>query len=199
MPLKMLTKRQHVREAVCEPAMVEVCGAEGSSVYGAAIVNISRSGLRISMPRAVEPGMILKIHRGDPAMICTGTVRYCRADSREDTFYIGLELAVPLERRKEPRYRVRERAFVTVLKDGKANGRLSAQLRDISKSGFSLEINEWVAVGAQVLVFLPSYGLLGTVRNVREAEGGYIIGLETADVIEQPVGTREGHRVSLSA
>lgn len=199
MPLTLLTKRQHVREAVYEPAMVEICDAIGTSVYGAMIANISRSGMRISMPRPVEPGTVLKVQRSDPAMECTATVRYCRPDSREDAYNIGVELTVPLERRKEPRYRVRERAFVTVMSDGKANCRRPGQLRDLSKSGFAIEIDEWVALGVEVLVSLERYALIGTVRNIREVEGGYVVGLQTSGVVEKPIGTTQNHRVALSA
>lgn len=197
MPVRVLLPRKEAREAAFEPVLVQILApSTPGAIYGATIVNISRSGMRISMPISAEPGTDIAIRRSDPKMECLATVRYCRADTREDVYYIGVQLAAPLERRKEPRYAVRERGMLTVLATDVCRPR-PATLVDVSKSGFSAQVREWIPVGGHVLMTLETHALVGTVRNIRDkGDGLYIIGVSVSDVIAKPAEKPDARNVT---
>lgn len=202
MPEQRPRQRRHVRDAASEPALIEISGCENGGVYGATIVNLSRSGMRLSVPQPLEQGTPVNIQWSEPRIDSAGIVRYCRQNSRDDAYYIGVELAVPLERRKEPRFPVRERALITFLNVGEASTRGPGLVLDLSKSGFSVQVEEWVPVGQQVVVSLKSQTLFGTVRNIREGDGCYVIGVQRSEVAGNGipaaflVQTGSGRRVS---
>jgi PilZ domain len=181
-----LTRRREIRQPADEPVLVEICDPSGTSlIVDAVIVDISRSGMRLSIPRSVDAGRQIKVFRNEPRMECLGTVRYCREATREDGCFVGIELAVPIEARDLPPYRVRETGLMTVFyHDGISCNRRRVSLVEVSRSSFVICTDYVLYPGAQILVSLDGIALFGTVRSLYETEErGYIANARISDVV----------------
>jgi len=87
------------------------------------------------------------------------------------------------ERRGEPRYLVREEAFVWDLQRLKS-GYHPATIVDISRNGMRLESAGPMAQGSSIAVDFQGMIVCGKVQYSRPTRTGFILGLRIADVLD---------------
>ena len=87
------------------------------------------------------------------------------------------------ERRTEPRYLVKEEAFVWDLQRLKS-GYHSVTIVDISRNGMRLESTGPMAQGSSIAVDFQGMIVCGKVQYSRPAGNGFILGLRIADVLD---------------
>jgi PilZ domain len=169
-------------QPVADPELVELSGKGG--IYCGVLANFSRTSICVCMPRPIETGQRITLCAKQGRLTRGGTVRHCHSGT-DGAYYVTVELDAAMERRKEPRYRVREGAMVTVLDRFEASRRRPGTLLDISKSGFSVLLDQWVSPGTHLLVALNEVALFGQVRNVRPHDGGgFIAGAAITEVVD---------------
>lgn len=69
-------RRSEPRYPTYEPAELELLSTPGESVYGT-VLDISRSGLRLALPRRINRGEQVKVKLNQNVIF--GEIRYCRA------------------------------------------------------------------------------------------------------------------------
>jgi hypothetical protein len=87
------------------------------------------------------------------------------------------------EQRAEPRYLVKEDAFVWDLRDMKA-GYHSARIADVSRNGMRLELDERLMQGSQVAIDFRGMIICGSVQYCRMNENRFTIGIRIKDVLD---------------
>lgn len=75
-PQKVFERRSEARYPAQDPAEIEVVPGPGTPIYGT-VVDVSRSGLRVAIPRHLERGQHVKITLHNTVIV--GEVRHCRA------------------------------------------------------------------------------------------------------------------------
>jgi hypothetical protein len=80
-------RRTEARYPAQDPAELEILSSPGEPLYGT-ILDVSRSGLRIGLPKRIDRGEQVKVKlQGN---VIFGEVRYCRAVS--GAFHIGIRI-----------------------------------------------------------------------------------------------------------
>jgi PilZ domain len=87
------------------------------------------------------------------------------------------------ERRKEPRYLVREDAAAWDLHYMKAGCR-SATIVDISRNGICVESSEKLTQGNYIAIDFRGMIICGTVQHCRRTEGKFITGVRIREVLD---------------
>jgi hypothetical protein len=104
------------------------------------------------------------------------------------------------ERRMEPRYLVKEDAFMWDLLRIKA-GYHSVTVVDLSRNGLRLESADQLSEGSQIAVDFRGMIVCGTVRHCRRAKYGYSLGVQINDVLDplsrNPAATEEETEAAL--
>ena len=100
-------RRRETRYPTHDPVKVEIWQPPMLSVP-ATITNISRSGLRLSLPTRIGKGVQIKITLEHP-MVIFGEVRYCR--SFGDTFQAGVQIRDAVYVRENPENHVDDDAL----------------------------------------------------------------------------------------
>jgi hypothetical protein len=80
-------RRSEPRYPTFEPAEIEIIAAAGEPIYGT-IIDVSRSGLRLALPRGLNKGEQLKVKL--QRNVIFGEVRYCR--KVHGGFHAGLRI-----------------------------------------------------------------------------------------------------------
>lgn len=106
------------------------------------------------------------------------------------------------ERRAEPRYLVKEDAFVWDLHHMKA-GYQSARIVDVSRNGMRLELSGRLIQGSQVAIDFRGMIICGTVQYCGLIENGFALGIRIKDVLdplrEEPAGHSVNEEVGVEA
>ena len=164
--LEMASRRKETRYEVHEAAVLTVGRGPSATVFAVTVLDISRSGMRVSLPANLEVDSIVSVRRSS-GTIC-GTIRYSR-NAGQGEYHAGIQVTdVPTERRREPRYAVHDEGTVRVLAGGFSQTH-AALVTDVSRSGFCVELNRPVVVGAEIQLTLKSTVLFGKVRHCRAA------------------------------
>jgi hypothetical protein len=80
-------RRSETRYPTQYPAELELLPGPAEPIYGT-VLDVSRSGLRVSLPRRVDRGARVKVKLRDNVIF--GDVRYCRAVS--GAFHVGIRI-----------------------------------------------------------------------------------------------------------
>jgi hypothetical protein len=87
LPIGVRDRRSEARYPAQEPAELEIMFGDGTPIYGT-ILDISRSGLKIALPKRISRGEQVKVKFNRNVIF--GEVRYCRAVS--PVFYAGIRI-----------------------------------------------------------------------------------------------------------
>ena len=179
----MESRRKEPRYAVSEAAVLTVCSDVGGGIYAVTVLDKSNSGMRISIPVAVSVGTAVEIRRSDG--VIRAAVRYCRDVGQG--YNLGVEVTdVPIDRRREPRYRVEQEATLAKLA-GDMTTRHRVMVVDVSRSGFCVEMKSPLIVGVEVELLLNLVVLFGKVRHCRAVGGGrFRIGVWVEEMVVAP-------------
>ena len=106
------------------------------------------------------------------------------------------------EQRAEPRYLVKEDAFVWDLRNMKA-GYHSARITDVSRNGMRLELGERLMLGSRVAIDFRGMIICGSVQYCRLNENRFTIGIRIKDVLdplrENPASSSASEEVCVEA
>src|SRR5437016_2644795 len=104
--LRMLSRRKEARYEVHEPAVLTAAEGSGATTFAVTVLDVSRSGLRVSLPARLEVGAEVVVRR--PSGLIRGQVRYCRSTGPGE-YNAGIQVTdVPTERRRDRRYPVNQ-------------------------------------------------------------------------------------------
>jgi hypothetical protein len=93
------------------------------------------------------------------------------------------------DRRKEPRFESKGLADLVVLSPPKFE-RLTADVVNVSRSGFELDLDEAIGEGSKIEVRLREAIVTGIVSNCRAEAGRYRAGIRTLKVTDSPLRDR---------
>jgi len=94
------------------------------------------------------------------------------------------------DRRKEPRFESKGLADLVILSPPKFE-RLTADVVNVSRSGFELDLDDAIAEGGKIEVRLREVIVTGIVSNCRPTGAGrYRAGVQTVSVVDSPLRNR---------
>ena len=176
------------------------------------IVDISANGLGIVGSNAAVPGTIIQVRINTTVELAE--VRHCSAydknryriglrfigvrDERPRTGAMVGDWQIPLaqqpDRRQTPRQQLRQSTVVSLCGAGQV---LQGEIRDLSKGGTRILLQEPLPISSMVKIEYADEILLGEVVYCRQEQAGWLVGIRVTDASPK-VTDRKQRRVSLA-
>jgi hypothetical protein len=169
----LVERRRFARVLANESARIRMISPVVSDSREARVLDTSREGLRLRVPKSLLCGATIEIRLTDS--IAFGEVRYCRRVG--SAFEVGVQIqdsfpaqhrSTPLPRRKEPRNPT-DAAGILRLEDH-PEGVFMVTILDVSKSGLRVRCPTGREPGTRVEINCGTARIAGTVRYTREVE-----------------------------